>query len=138
MVDSNKLLRTWLLSVTAVTSLLGTNTGNSIYAGDLPENFDPSLGPAIQIQGDGGIPHTEILPLVDDRMKVRVWADKGKYLLARQVYGAMRDALHGAVNLDFAANGHVVRCIEVTSGQDVTDPDTGWVTVLAFYQLLAR
>src|SRR4051812_19359406 len=126
------------MGASSITSLLGTNANSSIYAGDLPERFDPLLGAAIQIQTVGGIPHSEVLPLLDERKQVRVWAGIEQYALARQIYGAVRDLIHGGQNVDFGADGHVIRCIEVTSGQDVTDPDTGWATVLAFYQLMAR
>jgi hypothetical protein len=138
MIDTNLLLRDWLLSSSSITSLLGTNANGSIYCGDLPEKVDPSLGAVIQIQGVGGTPHTEVLPMADDRKQIRIWANVGQYKLARQIYGAVRDLIHGGQNVDFGADGHVIRCIEVTSGQDVTDPDTGWATVLAFYQLMAR
>lgn len=138
MVDTNSLLRDWLLSLPSVTSLLGTNANGSVYCGDLPEHFDPSLGPGIQIFTAGGTPHPEITALVDDRKQIKVWADVEQYQLARQVYGAIRDQIHGASGVDRAAKGYVVRCIEVTSGQDITDPDNGWATVVSFYQLMAR
>lgn len=138
MVDTNTLLREWLLSSSSITSLLGTNAAGSIYCGDLPEGVDPALGAAIQIQTAGGTPHNEVLPMLDDRKQIRIWANVGQYKLARQIYGAVRDLIHGGQSVDFGADGHVIRCIEVTSGQDVTDPDTGWATVLAFFQLMAR
>lgn len=138
MVDTNILLRDWLLSSTGITSLLGTNGNGSIYCGDLPEHFDPLLGPGITIHSVGGVAHTEILSLVDERKQIRVWAGIEKYQLARQVYLAIKSLIHGQTSVDFGADGRVVRCIEAVPGQDVTDPDTGWATVLTFYQLMAR
>src|ERR1035438_2340190 len=96
MVDANLLLREYLLAQSTVTALLGTNTNGSIYCGyDLPEHFNPTLGPAIQIYRSGGHSHTEITPLIDARMMVRVWADVEKAYVASQVYGAINDVLHG-------------------------------------------
>jgi hypothetical protein len=140
MVDTNVLIRKWILSAASITSLLGTNANGSVYCGDLPEGFDPALGPAIQIVCSGGpVPHSEILSIVDERMQIRVWAGIEQYQLARQIYGAVRDLIHGATGITPAGqNGTVIRCLEVVPGQNITDPDTGWATVLAFYQLMAR
>ena len=92
MVDANLLVREFLLSQSEVTALLGTNLNGSIYCGyDLPEHFDPTLGPAIQVYRIGGHTHTEIKALVDARMNVRVWAGPEQALLASEVYGAIND-----------------------------------------------
>jgi hypothetical protein len=139
-VDTGVLVRNWLLGQSVITSLLGTNAGSSVYAApDLPKNFDPSLGPGIQVHVTGGPPaHPEILTIVDHRIQVRVWAGVDEYDAARNVYSLVRDLMHGACGVDLGANGFVIRCLEVTPGQDITDPDTGWATVLGFYQLMAR
>jgi hypothetical protein len=137
-VDANLLVREFLLSQTAVTSLLGTNANGSIYCGyDLPEHFDPELGPAIQVFRVGGSSHTEITQLVDARVQVRVWADVEKPLLASEVYGAINDVLHGLCQATLAA-GTIIRALEVTAPQEMTDPDTAWVAVYAFYEVMAR
>jgi len=78
-VDANLLVREFLLSQSEVTALLGTNLNGSIYCGyDLPEHFDPTLGPAIQVYRIGGHTHTEIKALVDARMNVRVWLARSR------------------------------------------------------------
>lgn len=140
MIDTNIALRQWLLTFPAVTSLLGSNANNSIYAGDLPEHYDPANGPAIQIFTSGGASDSEVTVLVRERKHVRVWAGTEQYDVARAVYGAIRDSIHGQSNivLGAPANGTIVTCNEVTSGQDVTDPDLGWATVVAFYEIRAH
>lgn len=137
MVDANLLVREFLLSQSEVTALLGTNLNGSIYCGyDLPEHFDPTLGPAIQVYRIGGHTHTEIKPLVDARMNVRVWAGPEQALLASEVYGAINDVLHGLCGAG-VADGTIVRALEVVGPLEMTDPETGWVAVYAFYSVMA-
>lgn len=137
MVDVNVLVGEYLAAQTSVTSLLGTNAGGSIYYGyDLPEHFDPKLGPAIQLFRAGGEAHTEIIGLIDARLQVRVWDDVEDPGAAAQVYSAIFDVLHGVTKLTLA-DGRILRAIEVTGPQEMTDPDTGWVAVFGFYKVAA-
>jgi hypothetical protein len=137
-VDANLLVREYLLGQAAVTALLGTNANSSIYCGyDMPEHFDPKLGPAIQIFRVGGLQHSEITVLVDARVHIRVWADVERALIASQVYGAINDALHGITGVTLA-DGTIIRALEVTAPQEMTDPEEGWVGVYAFYSVMAR
>jgi hypothetical protein len=139
-VDTSLLLRTWLLTLQPVTTLIGNgNINGGIYCGDLPESFQPINGPCVQIMHSGGSAHPEIKLLADDKKMIRVWAGANEYLKAHQLYSCVYDGIHTATNLDFGANvGYMMRCLEVIAGQDVTDPDTGWATVVAFYNLMAR
>jgi hypothetical protein len=139
-VDTGILVRAWLLGQSSITSLLGTNQGGSIYAApDLPKNFDPSLGAGIQIFTAGGPPpHSEIPTIVDEKIQVKIWANVEQYTLAKTVYLAVQTVMRGACGVDLNPNGFVIRCLELTPGQEITDPDTGWATVLAFYLLMAR
>ena len=138
MVDVAVLLREHLLNQAEVTALLGTNLNGSIYcAADLPEHFDPKLGPAIQIVRSGGTSHTEITVMVNARVQVRVWADVEKYQLASDLYGAINDTLHGVTGIALA-DGVILSALEATGPQEMTDPDTGWVAVNSFYAVIAR
>jgi hypothetical protein len=137
-IDASVLVREYLLGQSAVTTLLGTNANGSIYCSfDLPEHFDPTLGPAIQIFRSGGHSHTEITALVDARLQIRVWADTEKYTVAADVYAAIHDALHGLCDTT-VEDGTIVRSLETTGPSEFTDPDEGWVAVFAFYSILAR
>jgi hypothetical protein len=138
MVDATVLVREYLLSQPEVTALLGTNANGSIYcAYDLPEHFDPKLGPCIQIFRAGGHSHVEITALIDARLCIRAWADQEQYSTASALYGAINDVLHGATKV-VVADGAIVRAIEADGPLEMTDPDTAWVAMYAFYQVLAR
>jgi hypothetical protein len=137
-IDVGVLIREYLLAQTEVTALLGTNANGSIYvAYDLPERFDPTLGPAIQIYRCGGHSHTEILSLVDARVMIRAWADVEEYTIASTLYSAINDVLHGLCGAQVAA-GTIVRSLEADGPLEMTDPETGWVAMYAFYQVMAR
>jgi hypothetical protein len=138
MVDVPVLVREHLLTQAAVTALLGTNANSSIYAApDMPQTFDAAKGPAIQIIRAGGLTHPEILELVEARIQLRVWADQQKYQLVSDVYGAVHDALHGLNGISLT-DGTILSATEVTGPQEMTDPDTSWVTINSFYQVMAR
>ena len=138
MVDVAVLVREHLLNQVAVTALLGTNLNGSIYAAsDLPEHFDPKLGACILICRAGGIPPAEIPALIIARLQVRVWADQERYQLASDVYGALHDALHATCNVELD-EGFLLAALEVTGPQEMSDPQTGWVSVNSFYSVTAR
>lgn len=137
MVDAGVLVREYLLAQSTVTALLGTNANGSIYvAYDLPENFDPALGPGIQIFRSGGQSHVEIKPLVDARLTVRAWADVEQYTAAANLYASINDVLHGLCGFN-VTDGTIVRALEVDGPLEMTDPDTGWVSMYAFYKVMA-
>src|SRR5437879_217081 len=138
MVDVAVLGREFLLTQPAVIAVLGTNRDGSIYAADdLPEHYDPKLGAAIELSRSGGISPLEIPQIVNGRLQLRVWADQEKYQLASDVYGAVRDSLHGANNIALD-EGYLLSAYEVTGPQEMTDPETGWVSANAFYLIMAR
>lgn len=138
MIDVGVLIREYLLGQSEVTGLLGTNANGSIYvAYDLPEHFTPTLGPAIQIYRAGGHSHPEIIPLVDARVMIRAWADVEEYTIASTLYSAINDVLHGLCGAA-VPNGTIVRALEADGPLEMTDPETGWVAMYAFYQVMAR
>ncbi len=138
MVDASVLVREYLLGQSEVTALLGTNANNSIYcAYDLPEHFDPTLGPAIQLFRAGGHSHEEITPLLDARIQIRVWSDVERYSTAAAVYAAINDVLHGATG-QTVTDGTIVRALEADGPLEMTDPETGWIAIYAFYTVMAR
>jgi hypothetical protein len=137
-VDAAVLVRQFLLNQPLVLAFLGTNTNQSIYAAaDLPEHFNPKLGPGIQIFRSGGSSHSEILVLVNARVQVRVWADQEQYQVAADVYSAINDTLHGATNI-VLPDGVMMSALETMGPQEMTDPDTGWAAVNSFYAVMAR
>jgi hypothetical protein len=138
MVNVAALVREFLLAQASVVAVLGTNEHSSIYAApDLPERFDPKKGACIQLVRSGGIPPIEIPQLLTARLQVRVWTDQEQYLQASDVYGALRDVLHGAANAALD-EGMLLSALEVTGPQEMTDPETAWVSVNSFYTIMAR
>lgn len=126
----------------ALQPAVGTLNGNpnsAIYAAsDLPEGFDPKQGPGIQIVRSGGVsPYSEIPSLIHGRVMLRAWADQEQYQQASDVYGSIRDSLHGAHNVALD-EGVMLSAIETMEPQEMTDPETAWVCNYAFYQIIAR
>lgn len=139
MIDSTLLLRQWLLTCTDLTALLPDRSGTkSIYCGDLPQGVDPEIdGPAITLYVRGGDVHNDA-PIVNASIQIRVWAGINKVLLARRVYGVLHDFIYGKNNVAVDTYGVVMSCLCSALGQDVTDPDASWATIVSFYELQAR
>jgi hypothetical protein len=139
MVDIAILIRDFLLTQGTVLTVIGAgNAENGLYAAPtLPTDFDPRKGPGVQIARAGGIPPAEIPQLINGRILLKVWVDKELYQLCSDVYGAIRDALHGAGNVALD-DGVLMSALEVTGPQEMTDPDTGWPCIYAFYNIMAR
>lgn len=137
MVDHNLLIKELLDNTSAVKSLLGSL---GVRIGDVPEKFDPlnapSTSPCVTLCREGG-DSFENAPIKTARMKIRVWAGKNQRLLANQVYAEICDALDGLNSVQLAA-GFILKCFEAVAGQDLSDPDTGWATVLSYYEVTAR
>lgn len=131
MVDVNILLRSWLLQNP---TLFGMMQG--VYISDLPEKFDPANGPGIVIAHRGGNTHSEIPTLLNPRIQIAVWANKWEYKKARDVYGLVHDTIVGQT-VDLGAPGKIISVVEAMHGQDLTDPDTGWCTVVGMFLIEA-
>jgi hypothetical protein len=80
----------------------------------------------------GGPGDSEITPLVTPRVTVKVWALPNQQKLARQVFRACYDQMHGASMVDFGADGRIVSCSAQDTGQDITDP-SGWTSVVGVF-----
>lgn len=128
------LVRTYLLQDATLVSLLG---GNNIYGSKLPEKYDPGVHPAVVLCAEGGTSHPEA-PITIDRVKVQVWAGINQAVLARQVYEEIHNWLHSATSINLSPNGFIISSLEAVRGQDLTDPDSGWDTVVSFFQITAR
>lgn len=134
MADPTLLVRKYLLQNSALTTLLG---GQNVFGGDLPPKFDPTRGPVVTVCAEGGSSYAEV-PIATDRVKIRIWAGVAQYMLARQVYGELAKWLHGKNQINLAPDGFIIISQETVRGQDVTDPDDGYATVLSFYQITTR
>lgn len=140
MVDTNVLIRDWFLSKSAITNAIGTgNINGGIYVGDLPESFDAALGPGITISTVSGPPQNPEIPtVVEERIQIRFWANEELWDVARQLYGLIFDLTVDSYMIDRGDKGFIIEFHITTPGQNVTDPDDGWATVLAFADITAR
>jgi hypothetical protein len=143
MIDSNLTFATWLRTNAALTALLGDAIGVSpavpaIYCGMLPETYRPEVnGCAITFSTGGGLGDPEV-PIVSPRVQVECWAPALSSQQARAIYRALYDLIAGQNSIDLGAAGYVLSCIEEVQGQDLTDPDTQWTSVLCYYRLTLR
>lgn len=138
MSDPIKVVKALILANSGVLALT-----SKVFGGVLPEHYDPSSivgtstridGPAIVLNVIGGTPEPE-MPVQKMTVQVSCWAGINQYLAARQVYYAVFAALHGQANLDFGDDGKLLSLLEQTSGRDVVDPDTGWIQVVASFDV---
>lgn len=136
MIDPIRIVQRWLLGSTSVTALLGTNDAGSVYGGgDLPEGFDPDLGPCVQIYGSGGTSHEELTAEIMPRITIKCWSGVNGYAVSRALAAAVHDVIHGADMVDFGDDGRVLSGQCVQQPQDITDPDDSWVYTMTIYQM---
>lgn len=149
MPDSALLVKRYLGQNPALLSLVATagskpdgadfdDLDDHVLVGDLPERADPnSYNPFVLISAEGGIPHPEA-PIPRDRVKVRVWAGINQHADARTVYEEVERWLHQKNGIDLSPDGVIVISQAVTRPQQLTDPDSGWATVVGYYEIMAR
>jgi hypothetical protein len=134
--DATLLTRKYLLQDAALLTLVGDAT--HIVGGELPEYSDPNSQACwITIATEGGKSHPEA-PINADRVKVRVWAGLQDYRTARQVYGEIQRWLHRKNQIDLSPDGFIIIAQETSGANDMTDPDAGWATVFAYYEITNR
>jgi hypothetical protein len=121
----------------AINALEASSYGITVYGGALPENIDPTSNPVVVVHSRGGTTHPE-MPISDMSIMVTCWAGMNQFKLARALYGQVFRTLHGITDMDFGVDGCIIRCIEELPGQDVTDPDAGYATVVSAYTMMIR
>lgn len=136
MVDPIQLVRQWLMASVALEAIAGANT--RVFGEILPEKYDPTSNAGITVSIKGGQGHPEIGSLVAVDIQVTCWAGVNQFLLARTLYGAVYDSLHGQNLVTFAGYGTIVSSVEMTQGQAVVDPITGWATIVGAFHVMVR
>lgn len=132
MLNPNRTLRVYLLSQPAVTDLVGVNIA---YPG-LPKGLDCAAGDkALVLTRSGGTTGVET-PLSEIRFQMRAWARTAPE--ANAIYAALFDVLHGVSRIDLGNDGFIVCAYEEMPPQDLTDPDSGWETVLGYFRVMVR
>lgn len=138
MVDPNLLLVSWLRQA-AFAQLAARGTTGSIYAVDLPDDIDIVVGgPAVVVCGRGGKSQTEVPDLINPRMQIDIWDDVFQNARVRAIYSAIAAFINGKGNINIASVGTIISCYEITPPQDMSDPNTGFARITAFYELFAR
>lgn len=128
MVDSEDVVRDYLLSVPAVTAITGTR----IYIGtNLPDTYKPAAGAAILLKVRGGSPDYSGA-IMQPSIQFQCYAATG--LEARRCARALYDALHNA------ASGQIMQARCETLPQMLAEPETNppWYFALSFYRVHIR
>lgn len=143
LVDTNTLLRTYLLTSCVLTDPLIALIGDRLYCPRLPQN---ATLPAISYFTRGGSADAETPNRFSPSVQFDCWAKdtpavKG-FLIARQVYRALYDALQGLDSVGVTIDGtlyYIMKAREEAYGQDLVDIDIpGYYRVLTFYSITIR
>ena len=131
MVDSNVVIRDYLVSRPALIALVSTR----IYAANpLPEN---AALPAISFFTRGGTSIPSVPTRIVPSVQFSCWADDP--VEAREIYRALYDELNGLYDATVTIDGtvyYILRAVEEVQGQDIQDTDfQGYWKVLTFYSI---
>lgn len=127
MTDVKEILRTFLLSKTAVTDLVGQR----IYGLNIPEK--ENTWPAITISRNGGTtPHGEH-SINDPNVQIKIWAETS--ISAEAVYAAVHDALNG-LQMETVGSATIKSAYESVMAHDSIDPETEMPVIFCFYRIM--
>ena len=133
MIDSNQVIREYLVSRPAIAALVGVR----IYAANpLPEN---ATLPCISFFTRGGTSIPAVPTIIVPSVQFSCWADDP--IEARTIYRALYDELNGLydANVTIGATVYwIMRAIEEVQGQDLQDEIPGFWRVLTFYAITIR
>jgi len=129
MIDSNKAIRVYLLTQTALTALVSTR----IYNPALPAGYTL---PAIAYQIRGGNSDPYIPGIIEPSVQFKCYDDDP--VGARAVYRALYDALQGIQDITVGSY-KILSSREEGQGQDLIDPDVPHLYyVLTFFSIMLR
>lgn len=141
--DAILAVRTILLADTVAGGIVSL-VGQNIFGGLLPEHYNPEVastaepagnGPAITMIVKGGITHPE-MPLQEVDVQLTIWAGINQNLNARAIYERCFQVLHGLTGQSLGAAGMVARILATQPAQDLVDNDTGWVMLIAPFNVM--
>ena len=134
MVDTNIIIRTYLLESSVLTDPLILLIGDRLYCPRLPEN---ATLPAISFFTRGGTADAEVPTVFSPSVQFDCWADN--LIDAREVYRALYDALQGLDSAEVTIDGtlyYIMKAREEVQGQDLVDVDIpNYFRVLVFYSI---
>lgn len=132
MYDPTKTFRTWLLTDSATVALIA----DRIVGPDLPEGSNPKLLAWMVLRTRGGRGQHPEAPIAYPSIQMSCYAPTAEQAWA--LYQTAKSFVHGKTGVDLGAAGFVLSCLEEVQGQEFTDPDTGWPTVVAFFGATMR
>ncbi|KKM15253.1 hypothetical protein LCGC14_1697920 [marine sediment metagenome] len=134
--DTNAIIREYLASHANAVALQAL-VGARIYSPRLPEG---TTLPAVGFLTRGGDSTPYIPGMVTPSVQFDCWAENA--IEARQVYGALYDALQGIQMVDVTVAGNtyvILSSQEEVQGQDIPDADiVGYFKVLTFFSIKIR
>ena len=135
--DTNTILRTYLLTQTALMTLITTGAVKRIYCPRAPEN---AKLPNVTFFTRGGHSTPYIPDLPSPSVQFDCWADDP--IEARTLYRTIYSALQGIqnINVTIGATTYVIlSAIEEVQGQDLVDIDIpGRFRVLSFWEIMIK
>lgn len=137
LVDTNVLIRNYLLTSTALTIDLIALIGSRLYCPRLPEK---ATLPAISYFTRGGVSDPNVRNIFSPSVQFDCWASNS--IDAREVYRALYDALQGLGNAAVTVSGvtnYITKAREEVQGQDLVDTEIpNYFRVLTFYSITIR
>jgi len=134
MVDSNVIIREYLMESSALTDPLIALIGDRLYCPRLPEN---ATLPAVSFFTRGGVADAAVPTIISPSVQFDCWADN--LIDARSVYRALYDALQGLDSAKITIDGtlyYIMKAREEVHGQDLIDVDIpGYYRILVFYSI---
>ena len=134
-VDTNTIIRSYLLTYTTLTALLSSVT--SIYCPRLPENAEL---PAISFFTRGGVNNPHIPGMLEPSVQFDCWADDP--IEARKVYRALYDSLQGIQRKVVTVGPPteiIWSAIEEVHGQDLVDVEIpNYFHTLSFFRFMIK
>ncbi len=132
MVDSNIVIRDWLIAQTGITDLVS----NRIYAANpLPENVTL---PAISFFTRGGTSMAEVPTIVMPSVQFNCWANDP--IESRKIYRALYDELNGLNNAEVTIDGtnyYILYSREEVQGQDIQDEGGQYTDIPGFWNTMS-
>lgn len=127
MIDAADVLRDYLLTNTAITTLVGTRIWAPMTYP--PDGYKPSQGAALVFKTRGGAPdYTQAHMLLSWQIK----SYGATLLVASALDRAVADALFDA------RWGDILESSMEQAGQSIPEPDTDWPCILSFYATRMR
>lgn len=113
------------------TSLIARIPATRMQGGNVPAGVAPGAS-ALTINRPNGI-RERGLPMGVDRLNVRLWGSSPS--TCESHYRALLATVNRRVNVHLASGALIYSVFEVSAGQHLTDPETGWPHLLAGIEL---